>query len=68
MRVNPRDGRCRSCNGDLEIVDATDEIMTVRCEKCGEIYDVETDAFHDGGMTYYIEFLAEQMKCRNDGS
>jgi hypothetical protein len=50
----------------LEIVDALDDALTVRCESCGEIYDVETDAFHDGGMTYYVDFLAEQMKCRHD--
>ena len=66
MRVNPRDGCCRSCKGHLEIVDALDDALTVRCESCGEIYDVETDAFHDGGMTYYVDFLAEQMKCRHD--
>ena len=30
MRVNPRDGCCRSCNGQLEIVDALDDALTVR--------------------------------------
>jgi transcription elongation factor Elf1 len=66
MRVNPKDGRCRSCNSVLEIVDATDAAMTVQCDTCGEIYDVETDAFHDGGMEYYVGFLAEQARCRGD--
>lgn len=66
MRVNPKDGQCRSCSSELEIVDATDATMTVQCETCGEIYDVETDAFHDGGMKYYVDFLTEQMKCRDD--
>ena len=68
MRVNPRDGCCRSCSGQLEIVDALDDALTVRCESCGEVYDVETDAFHDAGMTYHVDFLAEQMKCRGDGT
>jgi uncharacterized Zn finger protein len=52
----------------LEIVDALDDALTVRCESCGEVYDVETDAFHDGGMTYYVDFLAEQLKCRDDAT
>jgi uncharacterized Zn finger protein len=68
MRVDPRDGRCRECGGQLEIVDALDDVLTVRCESCGEIYDAETDAFHDGGMMYYVDFLAEQMKCRDDAT
>jgi predicted nucleic acid-binding Zn ribbon protein len=68
MRVNPRDGRCRECDGQLEIVDALDDVLTVRCESCGGNYDAETDAFHDGGMTYYVDFLAEQMKCRDDAT
>jgi hypothetical protein len=58
MRVNPRDGRCRSCrNGHLVIIDADDATMTVECEDCGDVYLVEPDAFRDGGMTYYAEFL-----------
>ena len=55
MRVNPRDGRCRSCNGQLEIVDAVDDALTVRCESCGEIYDVET----------VIQRVIETNTCRN---
>ena len=62
MRVHPNDGRCRSCDGDLEIIEVTDATMEVECQKCGEIYDVETDAFNDGGITYYVGFLSEQAR------
>jgi len=65
MRVNPKDGTCRSCSGELEIVGVTDATMEVECQKCGEIYDVETDAFNDGCMTYYVGFLSE-MKGDED--
>jgi hypothetical protein len=33
MRVNPKDGRCRSCSGELTIIDADDATMTVECEQ-----------------------------------
>jgi len=29
MRVNPRDGACRSCSGVLRVIDADDATMTV---------------------------------------
>lgn len=59
MRVDPKDGRCRSCGGELEIIDADDATMTVECQgECGESYLVESDAFGDGCMTYYVGFLA----------
>jgi hypothetical protein len=29
MRVDPKDGTCRSCGGELEITDADDATMTV---------------------------------------
>ena len=35
--------------------------MTVECE-CGESYLVESDAFNDGGVYYYFEFLAARIK------
>jgi hypothetical protein len=61
MRVNPRDGVCRSCGGELEIVDADDATMTVECQgECGETYMVESDAFADGCMTYCVGFLAQR--------
>ena len=58
MRVKPIDGVCRSCGGELEIVDADDATMTVECQ-CGDTYVVEPDAFGDGCMTYYVGFLQE---------
>ncbi|MBX3452809.1 MAG: hypothetical protein KF777_24950 [Planctomycetaceae bacterium] len=60
MRVNPKDGTCRGCGGELTIIDADDATMTVECERCGDVYLVETDAFGDGCMTYYAEFLIGQ--------
>ena len=62
MRVNPNDGTCRECGGELEIIDADDATMTVQCIDCDDSYLVEPDAFGDGCMTYYVGFLAEQMK------
>ena len=57
MRVNPKHGVCRSCNGELLIIDADDATMTVECQgECGELYLVEPDAFGDGCMTYYVAF------------
>lgn len=62
MQVNPRDGCCRACGGTLTITDADDATMTVRCGECGDEYLVETEAFGDGAMHYYPEFLARQLK------
>lgn len=59
MRVDPKDGVCRSCRGELLIIDADNATMTVECE-CGEVYLVEPDAFGDGCMTYYVGFLTGQ--------
>ena len=67
MKVSLKDGSCRVCGGDLTIVGADDSAMEVECE-CGETYLVETDAFNDGGMTYYVGFLAQQMQCRDDAT
>ena len=60
MRVNPMDGVCRSCSGDLAIVDADDATMQVVCMECADSYLVEPDAFSDGGMEYFVPFLADQ--------
>mgnify|MGYP006205695281 CR=1 FL=1 len=48
MRVNPKDGRCRECGSELEIVDADDATMIVECVEGGHLYAVEPDAFGDG--------------------
>jgi len=63
MHVDPNDGKCRSCNGQLEIIEADDATMTVECIECGDSYLVESDAFGDGCMTYYVGFMAEQMNA-----
>ncbi len=60
MRVDPKDGVCRACGGELEIVDADDATMTVECQECDDTYLVETDAFGDGCVTYYLGFLTER--------
>lgn len=62
MRVDLADGRCRTCDGALVIVDADDATMTVQCEECDDSYLVEPDAFGDGCMTYYVGMLAERMR------
>jgi len=62
MRVDLKDGRWRSCGYQLEIIDADDATMTVECVECGDSYDVETDAFGDGCMTYYLGAMAERME------
>jgi DNA-directed RNA polymerase subunit RPC12/RpoP len=60
MLVEMKDGSCRECGGQLEIIDADDDQMTVRCRDCGEEYLVETDAFGDGGMHYHLGYLLER--------
>jgi len=62
MRVDPKDGTCRTCQGTLTIIDADDATMTVECDDCGDVYLVETDAFGDGCMTYYVEFLTGERQ------
>ena len=65
MIVDRVDGRCRECGGTLKIIEADDATMTVICE-CGEEYDVETDAFNDGGIVYYPAFIAGKLKGGDD--
>jgi len=60
MLVDLKDGSCRSCNGQLEITDVDDVSMTVVCLECSDSYDVETDAFGDGCMTYYFPLMAQR--------
>ena len=62
MNVNPRGGKCRECGGELEIVEADDATLTVSCLSCCSEYQVETDAFGDGCMTYYVGFMAQRME------
>jgi len=62
MIVNPKDGACRSCKGTLKIVGADDVTMSVECQECGESYEVETDAFNDGGIHYWPGFFLERAQ------
>lgn len=64
MRVDPHDGRCRQCEGELEIIEADDATITVQCLECGETYLVETDAFGDGAIHYYPHFVVCQLERR----
>ena len=68
MRVDPKDGHCRSCGGPLDVIDADDATMTVACADCGDTYLVETDAFGDGGIDYYPAFMAEKLYPKKGGS
>jgi hypothetical protein len=61
MRVNRRDGQCRHCSGQLVIIEADDATMTVECQDCNETYFVEPDAFGDGGLTYWADFMARRQ-------
>jgi putative hemolysin len=62
MRVDPKDGHCRECGGDLEITDFDDCSLTVLClnPDCGDSYPVETDAFGDGCLKYHFPLVLEQ--------
>lgn len=61
MRVDLKDGRCRTCGSALDIVDADDATLSVECCECGDSYEVETDAFGDGCMTYYPAVMARKL-------
>ncbi len=58
--INPEDGSCRECSGELEITGVDDCTMTVECRgECGGAYEVEHDAF-DGGVDYVLEYLSRR--------
>jgi transcription elongation factor Elf1 len=67
MLVNLSDGQCRSCGGQLEIIDADDATLLVQCVNCQDSYEVETDAFGDGCMHYYVSFMASRLSPRQKG-
>lgn len=60
MRIDPQDGTCRSCGGELAVIAADYATMTVECLSlgCQAVYLVEPDAFSDGTMIYYVGFLS----------
>ncbi len=59
MFVDQKDGTCRSCNGQLEIVGADDATLEVECTECSDGYSVESDAFNDGGIKYWPQAMVE---------
>lgn len=61
MMVDLKDGRCNSCDGQLQIIDADDATMTCECTECGNEMTVEHDAFSDGAVHYLPEFLSGRM-------
>ena len=46
MRVDPRDGVCRSCGGELVIVDADDATMQVVCMECADLLLAASSSLH----------------------
>ncbi len=68
MNVRTEDGVCRSCGGRLQIVDFDDVSLTVTCLDCADGYDVESDAFGDGCMTYYFPLLVNRLVGRARGT
>ncbi len=58
MLVELVDGRCRTCGRQLKITGADDATLDVECTQCDDGYTVETDAFNDGGITYWPEMMA----------
>lgn len=67
MRVDPHDGCCRECGGTLDVIGVTDDTIEVSCTECAESYEVETDAFGDGAMTYWPEAMARKLQQGGDG-
>lgn len=59
MLVERKDGRCRSCQGQLEVTGADDATLDVECTECGDGYTVEPDAFNNGGIKYWPEAMVE---------
>ena len=60
MRVDFNDGVCRSCGGEIEVIEADDATMTVACVECSDTYLLEPDAPGDGCMDYYVPQMVEQ--------
>ena len=62
--VDPRDGCCRSCGGCLDIIDVSDATLTIACVDCADTYDVESDFFNDGCLTYWPAAWLEKFHER----
>ena len=61
MIVDLKDGCCRTCGGQLEILDFDDVSLEVTCLDCADSYAVETDAFGDGCMSYFFPLMASRV-------
>ena len=61
MIVNTKDGVCRTCGGQLEILDSDDCSLSVTCTECADSYDLEPDAFGDGCMLYFFPLRIQQL-------
>ena len=61
MIVNLEDGCCRTCGGQLEILEVDDCSMTVTCTECADSYDLEPDGLNDACMTYFFPLRVKQL-------
>lgn len=67
MLIDRSDGKCYECEGQLEVTDADDCSMTVDYVDCGACFTVESDAFGDGCVEYYIPYMTESYLAENIG-
>ena len=61
MIVDLEDGKCRSCSGQLEILDVDDCSLSVTCTECADSYELEPDALGDACMTYFYPLRIKQL-------
>jgi hypothetical protein len=66
MRIDLRESRCRTCDSALDVIDILDSTMRVRCLECDDTYEIDTESFGDGGLTYFVPLL--NGKPRKEGS
>lgn len=61
MIVDLKDGCCRTCGGQLEIIDFDDASLSVVCFDCADSYDVEPETFGSSCMTYFFPLMASRV-------
>lgn len=59
MLVDLKDGRRPACSGQLKIVGADDASLDAECTESGEFLHFEPDSFHDGGIKYWPQAMAQ---------
>lgn len=59
MLVDPKDGTCPYCGGQMMITGADDVSLDTDCTECLESFHVEIDYFNDGGVTYWPAMMAQ---------